>query len=290
MRGANLYRQQKEDAAALAQLDYVLKVNPTNAAAVVTRSFIHMNAKQYDEAAGMLRRAIEMVEQEGRPGDQEADITPGRLLPDAGSRRERDASRRTHRPGAPGRCSSRGSRCSPSRSSWSRPNIYSSPPRVIPRLGSPFWSRRPRTTPRAHSAACWWTCSGNSDVYDKAEEHLRQLIQESPDDVNLAAALVQVDLAGSRRGRRLGATRIASDRLTTRRLSMIADYRKRYPDSVVFLQTECDLVARGGNVNRAIAISEEIDKLAPTSHDWPAPPRPPVRPPEQDSRGGQGLR
>ena len=56
MRGANLYRQQKEDAAALAQLDYVLKVNPTNPAAVVTRSYIFLNAKKYDEAAQILRQ------------------------------------------------------------------------------------------------------------------------------------------------------------------------------------------------------------------------------------------
>ena len=38
VRGANLYRQQKDQPAALAQLDYVLKVSPTNAAAVVTRA------------------------------------------------------------------------------------------------------------------------------------------------------------------------------------------------------------------------------------------------------------
>ena len=51
VRGANFYRQHKEDAAALAQLDYVLKVNPTNPGAVVTRSFIFLRAKKYDEAA-----------------------------------------------------------------------------------------------------------------------------------------------------------------------------------------------------------------------------------------------
>src|SRR5271157_4558287 len=61
VRGANLYRQHKEDAAALAQLDYVLKVSPTNAAGVVTRSYIDMSDKKYDAAAGVLNRAIELT-------------------------------------------------------------------------------------------------------------------------------------------------------------------------------------------------------------------------------------
>ena len=61
VRGANIYRQHKEDAPALAQLDYVLKVNPTNPAAVVTRSYIFLSAKKYDESARILRRAIELA-------------------------------------------------------------------------------------------------------------------------------------------------------------------------------------------------------------------------------------
>ena len=57
VRGANFYRQQGESAAALAQIDYVLKVEPTNPAAVVTRSYILLQAKQHDQAATILRTA-----------------------------------------------------------------------------------------------------------------------------------------------------------------------------------------------------------------------------------------
>src|SRR5208283_2873723 len=52
--------------------------------------------------------------------------------------------------------------------------------------------------------------------------------------------------------------------LDEKALVMIRDYRKRYPRSIVFLQAECDLAARGGDLNQAIAITEEIDKIAPT--------------------------
>ena len=96
VRGANIYRQHKEDAAALAQLDYVLKVNPTNPGAVVTRSYIFLSAKKYDESAQILRRAIELASgQEGQAG--------GRLLPDAGGGGERDAAGAVQDPAGPRR-------------------------------------------------------------------------------------------------------------------------------------------------------------------------------------------
>ena len=46
---------------ALAQLDYVLQVKPTNPSAVVTRSYILLEAKQPDQAAAILRKAIELT-------------------------------------------------------------------------------------------------------------------------------------------------------------------------------------------------------------------------------------
>src|SRR5262249_24073518 len=60
VRGANFYRQHGEEAASLAQLDYVLQVNPINPSAVVTRSYLLLQAKQNDRAAAILRRAIDL--------------------------------------------------------------------------------------------------------------------------------------------------------------------------------------------------------------------------------------
>ena len=59
----NLYRQQGDEAAAVAQLDYVLDINPTHTAAVVTRSYIMLKAKQHDQANAILHKAIELVTQ-----------------------------------------------------------------------------------------------------------------------------------------------------------------------------------------------------------------------------------
>ena len=47
----------------MAQLDYVLKINPTHPTAVVTRAFIMLKAKQHVQATAMLQKAIELVSQ-----------------------------------------------------------------------------------------------------------------------------------------------------------------------------------------------------------------------------------
>ena len=97
--------------------------------------------------------------------------------------------------------------------------------------------------------------------YEKADKLLRELVQESPDDVNLAAALVQVVSLEAAEAAAAGNTE-RQRALDEKASTMIAEYRKRYPDNVTFLQAECDLVARGGDWTRAIAITQEIDKVA----------------------------
>ena len=63
VRGANLYRQHKDEATALALLDYVLQGQSHEPGAVVMRSFIFLKARKYDEAAGLLRKGIELTGQ-----------------------------------------------------------------------------------------------------------------------------------------------------------------------------------------------------------------------------------
>ena len=114
-------------------------------------------------------------------------------------------------------------------------------------------------------------------------------MQESPDDVNLAAALVQVvSLEAGEAAAAGNAERQRS--LDEKASTMIAEYRKRYPDNVTFLKAECDLVARGGDWTRAIAITQEIDKVAKSTGTGAADPRPALRPAGQAPRGRQGLR
>ena len=50
---------------------------------------------------------------------------------------------------------------------------------------------------------------------------------------------------------------------------MIKDYRARYPDNLVLLQIECDMVARHGDFTRAIELTREMDKASKSSPAGP---------------------
>ena len=100
--------------------------------------------------------------------------------------------------------------------------------------------------------------------YPKAEQILRELVRESKDDLNLSAALVQVVSLEAAEAAAAGNTELQRS-LDEKALTMIREERKRHPSSLLFLQAECDLAARAGDYNRAVAITEEIDKLSPAS-------------------------
>ena len=100
--------------------------------------------------------------------------------------------------------------------------------------------------------------------FEKAERRLRELTQESPDDENLSAALVQVLSQEAAEAAAAGDADRQRSLDEKARAAIEAD-RKRFPNSLIFLQAECDLAARGANYARAIAVTQEIDKIAPHS-------------------------
>ncbi len=53
--------------------------------------------------------------------------------------------------------------------------------------------------------------------------------------------------------------------LADKAVSMIKEFRARYPSNLAFLQAECDMVARRGDFVRAIELTHEIDKASKTS-------------------------
>jgi tetratricopeptide (TPR) repeat protein len=256
VRGANFYRQHKEDAVALGQLDYVLKVNPTHAAGVVTRSYIHMSAKEYDQAGGMLRKAISLVEKKQEKPPAVFYLMLAAVLNEAP-------------PAA----------TAAARAKAALEEGLLAQPQSIELVNAEYLLLSSSGDAQGGLAAIEAHAKNDSkgifrrllvDVlreqrqYERAEQELRRLTREAPDDVNLSAALVQVVSLEAAEAAALGKT----DRqraLDDQALSMIRDYRKRYPQSLAFLQAECDLAARGGDVNRAVAITEEIDKVSPSS-------------------------
>jgi tetratricopeptide (TPR) repeat protein len=101
-------------------------------------------------------------------------------------------------------------------------------------------------------------------LYDRAALLLRELLEESPDDNNLAAALVQVvslEAADAAARNEPDRQREFNDQAD----AMLREYRQRFPSSLVLLETECDLLARKGDFARAIELTREIDKSSRTS-------------------------
>ena len=82
VRAANFYRQTNEVPAAIAQLDYVLAVEPSNPSAVVLKAYLLADGKKAPEAAAIAAKGDRRGEQRQRAK------SPGRILPDALRRRE----------------------------------------------------------------------------------------------------------------------------------------------------------------------------------------------------------
>ncbi len=168
------------------------------------------------------------------------------------------------RTSGPRPCSSKVWPSSRNRSSSFRPSISCSPPQAITGVLWRSWKPRPRLIPRVHSGERLIDVLREQKEYEKAEHELAELVREAPDDMNLAAALVQIislEAAQAAAQGRADKQRALDEKAVT----MIRDYRKRFPTNLTFLQAECDLVARGGDLTRAIAITEEIDKISKSS-------------------------
>jgi tetratricopeptide (TPR) repeat protein len=255
VRGANFYRQHKEDAAALAQLDYVLKVNPSNPGAVVTRSFIHLKAKKFEDAAAIIRSGITLTE-------KQKDKAPAvfYLMLAAVENEAPPAETAMKRAAA---VLEQGLATQPNSVELVQAEYLLLAP-ADPKGAMGLVESRAKGDPKGPYRRMLVDVLREQREYERADKLLRELVQESPDDVNLAAALVQV--LSLEAGEAAAAGNVEKRRaLDEKAAAMIAEYRKRHPDNVTFLKAQCDLVARSGDWTRAIAVTQEIDKVSKSS-------------------------
>jgi predicted Zn-dependent protease len=258
VQGANLYRQHREDAAAQAQLDYVLKVDPTNAGGVVTRSFIYLSAKKYDEATAVLRRAIDLVSKKG-----EKSPAVFYLMLAAVANEMPPAATAANRARA---VLEQGLTVQPQSLELVQAEYLLLSGSGDPQGAVAKIEEKTKDDPKGTFRRLLVDVLREHRKYEQAEKVLRTLIQEAPADENLAAALVQVVSLEAGEAAAAGNPELQRT-LDEKALAMIREDRKRYPNSIVFLKAECDLAARQGDINRAIAITSEIDKIAPASSE-----------------------
>jgi tetratricopeptide (TPR) repeat protein len=266
VRGANIYHQHKEDAAAIAQLDYVLAGKPAHPAGVVVRAYIALDAKKYEEGIKTLRQAIELSSRfDAKTREQEKPPVVFFLMLAAVEYDKPPAETATKRAKE---ALEQGLAIQPASLELVQAQYLLLASSGDVKGAIALVQSKTKDDPKGTFRRLLVDVLRQQRDYEQAERVLRQLVQESPDDLVLAAALVQ--LFGMEASAAGAAGKSDKQRAFDEQAqAMIRDYRARFPGSLAFLQADCDLAARQGDYNRAIAITDEIDKVAPTSSAGP---------------------
>ncbi|WP_165072297.1 tetratricopeptide repeat protein [Paludisphaera rhizosphaerae] len=253
VRAANLYRLHDEEPTAIALVDNVLKENPANAAAVVTRSFLHMKVKQYPEATTLLRGAVDRCKKDGEK------VPDAFYLMLAAVENE-----------------SPPLETSPARTIKVVDEALADQPDLVSLIQAKylimakggdaagalaFLQSKSENDPKGTYRRMLVDVYRERKDYDDAEKLLRGLIAESPDDGNLAAGLVEAVCLSAADAMIAGeAEKLHA--LDEKAASLIRDYRGKFPTNLGILQAECDQAARRGDYTQALEVTKEIDKVA----------------------------
>jgi tetratricopeptide (TPR) repeat protein len=255
VRGANFYRQQGDLAPAVSQLDYVLENNPTHPWAAVTRSYMLLKAKQPDRAVSILEKAVSLIPAKDKPA-------PVFYLMLAAAQNERPPAETGLKRALA--VIEQGLDRLPEAIELIQAKHVALRADGQGEAAIAFVLAKAKESPKGPYRRELVTIYREMGLYERAAALLTELNKETPDDLNLAASLIQtLSLQAADLGARNDALRERS--LNEKAALLIKDYRSRYRDNLVLLQIECDLVARRGDFTRAIELTREMDKASKTS-------------------------
>lgn len=258
VQAANFYRLNQEGPAALAQLDYVLAVEPASPRAVVMKAYMLAEANKPADAAGLVRKAI-ATKSKDKPaavlflvlGAMESTLPPAD-----------DATKRSLAAFEQG---------------------LALHPASLDLVQAKY--RLLLASQGAGPAVAYVESAAKDDdsglitpflvdVYreqdrlESAEKTLTELVAKRPDEVRLAAALVRVTVlrvsAAADRG-----DHDAERSLADRGAALVRDFRTRFPAEPVFLEEEFELSMHRADLSRAMAVTKELDQLLKNSPSAP---------------------
>ena len=257
VRGADLYRRQGDAAAAQAQLDYVLKVNPAHAGAVIAQASLLANAQKFDAATALLRKTIAAagekphavfflllaaVENRMPPADTAG--ARARDVIDQGLKEQPDAL-----------------------------ELVKAKYQLVRQTGDnkaalAFVSAKAKDTDNDDFRRLLVEVSAEQKDYAGAERVLRTLLKKRPKDSAAASNLVRLAMLQSMEAaaRSDDAQRRASE---DKAGALLREFRAQFPGDLSFVLIECDLAARRGDLVRAAALTQEMDKIAKNSTAGP---------------------
>ncbi len=100
--------------------------------------------------------------------------------------------------------------------------------------------------------------------YEAAQQIVRELLDEQPKDQMLAGVLVDLTAARATEAAQKGDTE-AERALNDEAGGLIQKFRDQFPEDIRFPRAECELAARTGELDRALAVSREIDEMDASS-------------------------
>ncbi|AGA25824.1 hypothetical protein Sinac_1442 [Singulisphaera acidiphila DSM 18658] len=258
VRGANFYRVHDEDEAALAQLDYVIQVDPSHPPAVVSRAYILARGKKYNEASALLTKAIAATTKEKPP----AVFFLMQAAVDSLTEPKDNASERALATLEKGLDLQPDSR-----------ELVHAKYRVIQLLKGDkeaiaYVEAKAEAGPKPVFRRMLVEIYSKHNDLTGAERVLRQLLADSPKDALVAANLVRVVGLQAIQASQQNKPDVEQT-LNEKVAGMIREFRTRFPTDLTFLQAECDLAARRGDLTRATAITQEMDKISKGSSSGP---------------------
>ena len=253
VQAANYFRINREDAAAIAQLDAVLKADPSQPGAVVTRAFMMVGADKPADAVALIEKAVAAAK---------TPPAPAVFLMLAAIENQRDASPEGLRK----------ARAALDRGLAAHPDaldLIKAEARVLKLAGDgkgalAFVEAKAQADPKGPARRLLIDLYREEGDLAKAEGIAADFAKADPKDPAAAALLIR--LVGARAVAAAEAGDKAASRSTgERQAALIRQARAAFPGDVAFLEAEADLAARRNDMPRALAITKEMDALDPSS-------------------------
>ena len=252
IRGANLYRLGRDYAAARAQLNLVLKADPAHSQAVAVAAYLLADEKRPADAAQLLRKAMRLKQQPASlylmlaaienltPPSSDA-LSRALGVIDEGLKAQPDSIEMV-------RAKSRVTRIATGDANKAIAVV----------------EERAKNDKEGRFRRLLADVYREENRWKQAEEIVRGLLKENPDDAVLMTALVRIvasqAIDAGFRGDRAGEKAINNETA-----KLLGQFRAKKPKEIALIEAECDLAARGGDLDRAVAVTQEIDQVDPNS-------------------------
>lgn len=253
VRAASYYRLNKDDAAALAQVDQVLKADPTYPGAVVIRAEIMARTGKHAEAIATIRRATDACTASHTPAPAvffliqaavESTVPPS----ETGFARAMAVL-------------DRGLAVQPDSL-----ELVQAKCKVLTitqglKAAASFVAEKAKADPKGpYRQMLLATYRDNNDL-GSAEQVAAEIGKDEPDNAGAAATRVQLIAAQVNDANARG-DRAAAKVLDEKAAALIAEDRDHFPNDPTFLQLDCELAIRRGDLTRAMTLTQEVDAKA----------------------------